>query len=190
MAGLGNPPDPLRSYAYKIYIPDFGDEALAHFTECSSLAVQVTAIKYTEGGNSPITYKLPGAVNYGDIILKYGLTTSTEMYSWFLAGVHGRIDYRHVSIAMLDTQGAVALGVDGSAAERGRADDRRRADKDRVLIYEASRSGDVRADRECCKRSVISSSRSSRRSSSLPLTRSGRPRAGRLRAWTYPIRKR
>jgi phage tail-like protein len=112
MAGLGNPPDPLRSYAYKIYIPDFGDEALAHFTECSSLAVQVTAIKYTEGGNSPITYKLPGAVNYGDIILKYGLTTSTEMYSWFLAGVHGRIDYRHVSIAMLDTQGAEKLRWD------------------------------------------------------------------------------
>jgi phage tail-like protein len=105
MAGIGNPPDPLRSYAFKIYIPDFGDEALAHFTDCSSLTVQVAAIKYTEGGNSPITYKLPGAVTYGDVTLKYGLTTSTDMYNWFLAGVHGRIDYRHVSIAMQDTQG-------------------------------------------------------------------------------------
>lgn len=105
MAGLGAPPDPLRSYAFKVYIPGFSDEALAHFTDCSSLSAVVTAIKYTEGGASPVTYKLPGAVTYGDIILKYGLTTSTEMYNWFLSGVYGRIDYRHVSIAMQDTQG-------------------------------------------------------------------------------------
>ena len=105
MAGLGSPPNPLRSYAFKLYISDFSDEALAHFTDCSSLAIQVAAIKYTEGGNSPITYKLPGSVTYGDITLKYGLTTNVEMYNWFLAGVHGRIDYRHVSVAMNDTQG-------------------------------------------------------------------------------------
>lgn len=112
MAGLGTPPDPLRSYAFKLYIPSFSDEALAHFTDCGSLSIQVAAIKYTEGGTSPITYKLPGPVTYGDVTLRYGLTTSTEMYSWFLAGVHGRLDYRHVSIAMQDTQGVEKLRWD------------------------------------------------------------------------------
>lgn len=112
MAVLGAPPDPLRSYAFKLYIADLSDEALAHFTDCSSLSVQVAAIKYTEGGNSPITYKLPGPVTYGDVTLKYGLTTSNEMYTWFLSGVHGKLDYRHVTIAMQDTQGAEKLRWD------------------------------------------------------------------------------
>jgi phage tail-like protein len=103
MAQTGVPPDPLRTYAFKLYV---GNIAEGHFTECSSLNVSVAVITYNEGGNTPTTYKLPGPVTYGNITLKYGLTTSTEMWDWFMAAVNGRIDYRNVSVAMLDTTGA------------------------------------------------------------------------------------
>lgn len=93
-----------RVYNYKlIFQPDIAE---AHFTEVSGLGVKVNSIAYREGGTQSIVRKLPGFVEYADVTLRYGLSSSRELWDWFLTGVNGKVERRNVSIVLLDTDGA------------------------------------------------------------------------------------
>lgn len=94
--------DPYRAYNFKLEIAGVAE---GHFAECSGLEVKVHAIPYREGGNTQVVHRVPGPVEYGDITLRYGLTSSREMWDWFFAGVSGKVDRRHVSIVMVDNDG-------------------------------------------------------------------------------------
>lgn len=96
-----------RVYNYKlIFQPDIAE---AHFTEVSGLGVKVNSIAYREGGTQAIVRKLPGFVEYADVTLRYGLSSSRELWDWFLTGVNGRVERRNVSIVLLDTDGATEV---------------------------------------------------------------------------------
>lgn len=94
--------DPFRAYNFKLEVQGVTE---GHFTACSGLRISVEAIRYREGGTSQVVRRLPGQVDYGDITLRYGLTTSTELWEWFLTAVQGRVERRNVSIVMLDPDG-------------------------------------------------------------------------------------
>ncbi len=89
--------DPLRSYNFTVLIEGV---TAGRFVECSGLDVKVHAIRYQEGG-SHIARRIPGPVEYGDVTLRYGLTTSTELWNWFSNVVRGQVERRNVSILML-----------------------------------------------------------------------------------------
>jgi phage tail-like protein len=93
--------DPYRNYNFKLSIGN----AEAHFTECSSLGVKIEALKYREGGLQQVVRRLPGRVEYLDITLRYGLTSSTELWQWFLTAVEGRVERKHVSIRLMNEAG-------------------------------------------------------------------------------------
>jgi phage tail-like protein len=96
----------LRSYSFKLlFQPDVVD---AHFTEVSGLGARVPAIKYREGGMMGVR-SLPGHVEYADVTLRYGVTTSRELWKWFETVISGRVQRRNVSIVMLDTDGSREL---------------------------------------------------------------------------------
>jgi phage tail-like protein len=94
--------DPYRAYNFKLEIQGITE---GHFTECTNLGIKVEAIPYREGGTSQLVRRLPGPVEYGDITLRYGLTQSTEIWTWFMSAVKGKVERKNVSIVMLDADG-------------------------------------------------------------------------------------
>lgn len=96
------PEDPYRDFNFKLEVDGVTE---GHFAECSGLSVQVDVIDYREGGNQQVTHKLPGAVHYDGITLRYGLTRSTDLWDWLQTVVQGRTQRRHVSIVMLEPDG-------------------------------------------------------------------------------------
>jgi phage tail-like protein len=94
--------DPYSSYNFKVEIQGVTE---GHFTECSGLAVKVSALSYREGGNSQVVHRLPGPVEYSDITLRYGLTSSRQLWDWFLTAVQGKLERRNISIVLMDNDG-------------------------------------------------------------------------------------
>jgi len=91
--------DPYRAYNFKLTIQGV---TMGHFVECTGLSVRVHPIRYQEGGGHVI-HQIPGPLDFGDVTLRYGLTASTELWTWFMAAVEGRVQRRNVSILMLNT---------------------------------------------------------------------------------------
>lgn len=98
--------DPYRGYNFKVLVQGVGD---GHFTECSGLGVKVQSIAYREAGAGPVIHRLPGQVEYGEVTLRYGLTSSLELWQWFLSAVEGRVERRSVSIVMVDDDGVTEV---------------------------------------------------------------------------------
>lgn len=94
--------DPYRSYNFKLVIQGVTE---GHFTECTNMSIKIDAIRYREGGQSQVVHRIPGQVEYGDITLRYGLTSSNELWTWLMSGVKGKVDRKNVSIVMLESDG-------------------------------------------------------------------------------------
>ena len=95
----GNWVDPLRSYNFKLLINNVTE---GHFTEVTGLGVQVERISYREAGNNAVVRAIPGRVTYASVTLRYGLTSSHELWDWLMTAVEGRVSRRNVSVVMLD----------------------------------------------------------------------------------------
>src|SRR5262245_3811912 len=78
--------DPYRAYNFKLIIQGVTE---AHFTECSNMAIRVQSLAYREGGMAQVVHQMPGRVEYADVVLRYGLTASTELWQWFKSAVEG-----------------------------------------------------------------------------------------------------
>jgi phage tail-like protein len=99
---MANGTDPYRSYNFKL---DIAGVTEGHFTECSGLGVRVTPIEYREGGNNQVVRHIPGPVDYAAVTLRYGLTSSRELWDWLMLAVQGNVERKNVSIIMLDSSG-------------------------------------------------------------------------------------
>lgn len=95
--------DPYRAYNFKL---DIAGVTEGHFTECTGLGVKVESIRYREAGNNQVVRHVPGPVDYASVTLRYGLTSSRELWEWLMTGVRGRVERKNVSIIMLDSEGS------------------------------------------------------------------------------------
>jgi phage tail-like protein len=95
--------DPYRAYNFKLEIQGIQQ---GHFTECSGLGVKIQPIKYREGGEHQIIHAIPGPVEYADITLRYGLTSSQELWAWLKNTMEGKVERKEVSIVLLDHEGS------------------------------------------------------------------------------------
>jgi phage tail-like protein len=100
---IGGLVDPYRNYNFKL---DIRGVTEGHFTECSGLGVRVRTIRYREAGTGQVVRAIPGAVEYADVTLRYGLTQSRDLWDWMMRAASGRVERRHVSIVVLDPDGA------------------------------------------------------------------------------------
>ena len=98
--------DPYRNYNWRLDIQGVTE---AHFTECSSVGIRIQALQFREGGLQQVVHQLPGRVEYADMVLRYGLTASTELWTWFMTGVQGRVERKNVSIILLDADGVTEV---------------------------------------------------------------------------------
>lgn len=99
----GNAVDPLRAYNFNLII---NNVTSGHFVAASGFDVLIDKILYREAGLNQIVRAIPGRVTYSSVTLRYGLTTSTELWDWLMSAVNGQVNRRNVTIAMLDSTGS------------------------------------------------------------------------------------
>lgn len=92
---------PYGKFRYKVEID--GLEA-GGFSEVSGFDASIDVIEYREGDMVQTPLKIPGLKKYGNITLKQGLTTSTVLYDWIIAGVNGAVERKTITITLLDEE--------------------------------------------------------------------------------------
>ena len=97
----GSRNDPYKNFNFRIEINGI---AIAGFSECTGLRIEVDVIEYREGGDRTTVRKLPGMSKVGDITLKRGITASRELYDWINAIRNGVADRRNGVIVLLDDE--------------------------------------------------------------------------------------
>lgn len=94
--------DPYKNFRFLVEIDGI---VQAGFSDCTGFGSTVEVIDYREGGEAATVRKLPGKVIYPDIVLKWGVTDSRELYDWHLSAVNGKIERKNGSIILLDDTG-------------------------------------------------------------------------------------
>ena len=98
--------DPFPAYNFKVMI---GGEAVAHFTEFTGFKINVETTEYREAGNAQVVHQIPTITTYGDVTLRYGLTSSSTMWDWFTATIRGDVQRKNVTIFLLNSAGAAPV---------------------------------------------------------------------------------
>lgn len=103
-AAQPGPPEMLRNYNFVLSL----DSADIHFTECLGLGMRIEPIRYRESGNSGAVRALPGPVAFAEVVLRYGLGNSTDLWGWLMAASAGTVQRRNVTISQLKNDGTPA----------------------------------------------------------------------------------
>jgi phage tail-like protein len=90
--------EPLVAYNFLVEIDGIVE---ANFMEVQGLNVTVDVIEYTEGTDS-LPMLIPGMARYGPLVLKNGLTTSTELLEWIGTTVDGTMIRKNLSVVILN----------------------------------------------------------------------------------------
>ncbi len=72
-------------FAVAISVPAIASDPLcnASFAECDGLEMTMDVKTIREGGNNASQVRLLGAVNYGTLTLKRGMTSNFDLWNWF-----------------------------------------------------------------------------------------------------------
>jgi phage tail-like protein len=99
-------PNPLPVFKFWVEIESI---VVAEFQDCSGLRMERAIEKIEEGGVNDRVHILPGRTTYSNITLKYGISTSTELWDWFREGIlDGKVKRINFSIILRDVTGSVA----------------------------------------------------------------------------------
>jgi phage tail-like protein len=81
---------------------------VATFSECSGLGLTVATEKVEEGGVNYTTRKLPGRTDFTNLVLKHGVTSSTELFDWVKETINHRIKRKTLTLHVItpDPSGA------------------------------------------------------------------------------------
>jgi phage tail-like protein len=96
--------DPYRKFRFRIEIDGI---AQAGFTECMFGNSSTEVIEYREGTDPARVRKLSGLTRHGNITLKWGITDSMALYTWFkstqqMGTMNNR---RNLSIVLINEDG-------------------------------------------------------------------------------------
>lgn len=94
--------DPYKNYRFLVELDGITQ---AGFSECTGLGSQIQVVEYREGGDDVSVRKLLGRATYPDIMLKWGITDSRDLYDWHLTALNGQMQRKNGSIVLLDDTG-------------------------------------------------------------------------------------
>ena len=95
-----NPLEPLRNFNF---IVEIGGISSSIFSEVIMPESICQVIEYREGGDVVLSSrKLPGRIEYENIILMRGYTQNSELYDWWKTVVEGHTERRNMSIVILN----------------------------------------------------------------------------------------
>jgi phage tail-like protein len=99
MPATGQRVDPFRNFNFLVEL-----ESIAHasFMECTGLGSTTEVIETREGGDNTTVRKLPGKTAFHDITLKWGMTSSLELWNWRQQVVDGVLARKNGSIVVYD----------------------------------------------------------------------------------------
>lgn len=83
-------------------------DGLAHavFTEVSGIQVESEVMDYAEGGNNGFVHRLPGRTKFSNITLKRGMTSSNELFIWYMLTLQGKkLTRRNLTVVMYNPAG-------------------------------------------------------------------------------------
>ncbi len=97
--------DPLRNFRFRLEIDGITQ---AGFSDVAIGETATDAVDYREGTDPTHVRKLTGLTKYGNITLKWGVTTSLDLYDWYKNIVAGQIasNRKQVTIVVLDETGS------------------------------------------------------------------------------------
>jgi phage tail-like protein len=94
--------DPYAGFQFKI---DIGGKTQATFSEASGLEMQVKVDEVREGGQNEFVHRLPGRIEYGNLVLKRGYAVSNEFFNWCLTALNRQgkpVDRRDVTVTLVE----------------------------------------------------------------------------------------
>jgi phage tail-like protein len=94
--------DPYKNFRFLVELDGI---VQAGFTDCTGFGSHVKPVEYREGGDPALVRKLAGMLEYSDMVMKYGVTDSHELYDWHLAALSGQIQRKNGSIILQDDTG-------------------------------------------------------------------------------------
>jgi phage tail-like protein len=94
--------DPIRNFRFRVEIDGINQ---AGFSEVSGFDITVDPIDYREGTDPTHVRKLTGLTKYGNVTLKWGITTSMELYNWHRQIVDGEIVRKTIAIVSVNERG-------------------------------------------------------------------------------------
>ena len=74
------------------------------FTECTGLQAEVELTDYQEGGNNGYVHKLAGRTKFTNVVLKRGVTDSSDLWDWFQNVSRGQIERKDVSVVLYNSE--------------------------------------------------------------------------------------
>jgi phage tail-like protein len=77
------PTQTMNTHGFVLRIPDI--DTIGSFAQCSGLEMSVDIYEYREGGNNDVVHRLPGRIQYPNLLLSRGLTQEDALQRWFAA---------------------------------------------------------------------------------------------------------
>jgi|SRR5947209_18206150 len=90
----GDRKDPAVNYCFQVLVD--GMEETAQFSECSGLEMSVKFDEVREGGENNFVHKLPGRVEYSNLVLKRGYARTAELFKWCM-----KLQRRKVTVQLI-----------------------------------------------------------------------------------------
>jgi phage tail-like protein len=99
--------DPFRNSRFVVEIDGISQ---AGFSEVTIPDTTTDPIEYREGNETTTVRKIPGLSKYSNVVLKWGITDSMDLFKWYKDIVDGKIkaSRKNISILLLDEIGQEA----------------------------------------------------------------------------------
>lgn len=99
--------DPYKGFRFLVEIEGI---VQAGFSEVTIPDSAQDPVEYREGSDLPTVRKIPGLVKYGNVVLKWGTTDSTELFEWRYQVESGMVGdaRKNMAVIVLDEEGQMA----------------------------------------------------------------------------------
>jgi phage tail-like protein len=87
----------VQTYLFVVKIPDI--DTIGYFSRCSGLELWFDVYEYREGGNNDFVHRLPGGLNYPNLILSRGLTDNAALLNWVQA-THTQAQMKEITLTL------------------------------------------------------------------------------------------
>jgi phage tail-like protein len=95
--------DPFPSFNFAVEIHGI---VSAGFSEVSGLQAEITVQEYQEGGVNDYVHKFWGPAKYpANLVLKRGITDTTDLWSWYCDVMRGKVQRKEVSVVLMNSAG-------------------------------------------------------------------------------------
>jgi phage tail-like protein len=98
--------DPYRNFNFLVELDGI---TAAGFAEVTIGGTTNAPLEYREGTDLPTVRKLPGTIKYDNIVLKWGLTKSPELFKWYSDVAKGKVERKNGSVVVNDIDGSARV---------------------------------------------------------------------------------